>query len=95
MDEAEISTLVTRLARPHPSGGLVVERAALLAAGADFPLIMDWILAHGGVAEIPGDGRSSGGLHGMARSERGDAAPAAARRFVLPAPTPLETERSA
>ena len=31
-----IRAVVSRLARPHASGGMVVERAALLAEGADF-----------------------------------------------------------
>lgn len=84
MDEAEISVLVTRLARPHSSGGVVVERASLLAEGANFAEIVDWILAHGGVAEAPSDQRG-GGLQGIAALERGAASVVTARRFVLPA----------
>ncbi|GEM_PF-861765 len=86
MDESEISNLVSRLARPHSSGGVVVERASLLAEGANFAAIMDWILAHGGVAEAPGDQRG-GGLQGIAAIERGAASVVTARRFVLPALT--------
>jgi len=41
MDDLEINALVTRLSRPHPSGGVVIERAAILAAGADFPAVMN------------------------------------------------------
>jgi len=84
VDESEISTLVSRLARPHSSGGVVVERASLLAEGANFAAIMDWILAHGGVAEAASDQRG-GGLQGMAAFERGAASVVSARRFVLPA----------
>ena len=77
---------MSRLARPHSSGGVVVERASLLAEGANFAAIMDWILAHGGVAEAPGDQRG-GGLQGIAAIERGAASVVTARRFVLPALT--------
>ena len=38
-----IRAVVSRLARPHASGGMVVERAALLAEGADFAAVMAWI----------------------------------------------------
>jgi hypothetical protein len=36
MDDDPILALVKRLARPHASGGTVIERAAILADGADF-----------------------------------------------------------
>jgi len=49
---------------------------------------MDWILAHGGVAEAPGDQRG-GGLQGIAAIERGAASVVTARRFVLPALTSM------
>jgi hypothetical protein len=87
MDDTEIATLVTRLSRPHPSGGVVIERAAILAAGADSPAIIDWIIAHSGTAETaPPSGRGGRGLHGS-RINDGDT-PAARQpsRFVLPAP---------
>jgi hypothetical protein len=35
VDDDAIRTLVTRLSRPHASGGAVIERAAILAEGAD------------------------------------------------------------
>ncbi|UUY03997.1 hypothetical protein LRS13_00260 [Svornostia abyssi] len=56
----EIRTLVTRLSRPHRSGGRVIERAAVLAEGADFDAVMVWIEAHGGRPEMakPPEGRS-------------------------------------
>jgi hypothetical protein len=41
VNDLEITTLLKRLARAHPSGGIVIERAAILAAGADYPVIMD------------------------------------------------------
>ena len=43
MDDGEIRTLLSRLARPHASGGQVIERAAILAEGAEFPAILAWI----------------------------------------------------
>ena len=63
MDDREIATLVTRLSRPHRSGGIVIERAAILAAGADFPAVMDWIMAHAGTPETTVIRRRSRGLH--------------------------------
>jgi hypothetical protein len=48
--EEQIRGLVARLGRPHPSGGTVIERAALMAEGADFDATVAWILAHGGKA---------------------------------------------
>ena len=51
VEDVEISALLTRLGRPHASGGVVIERAAILAAGADFPAVMDWITSHDGTPE--------------------------------------------
>jgi hypothetical protein len=83
MDETEINALVTRLSRPHSSGGVVIERAAILAAGSDFPAVMDWITAHAGTAETTGPSTRHRGLHGMRLDDRPPTtAPA---RFVLPA----------
>jgi hypothetical protein len=71
---------VKRLARPHRSGGWVVERAALLAGGAEFGGALAWIEAHGGISESPAVPRSRGGLHGPRATEV-----RAPLRFVLPA----------
>jgi hypothetical protein len=43
--------VVTRLARPHRSGGTVIERAAILAEGADSTRLVAWVVAHGGQPE--------------------------------------------
>ena len=51
MDDEAIRSVVTRLARSHSSGGEVIERAAILAEGGDFPAVMAWITAHGGKPE--------------------------------------------
>jgi hypothetical protein len=85
MDDVEINELVTRLSRPHPSGGVVIERAAILAAGADSPAVIDWIIAHAGAPDTTVHAVRSRGLHG---SRMNDVDPAEDRnplRFVLPA----------
>jgi hypothetical protein len=46
-----IRAIVTRLSRPHASGGDVIERAAIIAEGADANAIVDWIMAHAGQPE--------------------------------------------
>jgi Aldo/keto reductase family len=51
VDDDAIRALLTRLARAHPSGGTVVERAAILAEGADFDAVIAWVRAHGGQPE--------------------------------------------
>jgi hypothetical protein len=42
---------VARLSRPHRSGGSVIERAAILAEGADSTCLVAWVVAHGGQPE--------------------------------------------
>jgi hypothetical protein len=79
----ELRTLISDLARPHRSGGRVVERASLLASGADFGAAVAWIEAHGGTAELPSKkGRASGGLHGARQDARDPSRDPL--RFVLP-----------
>lgn len=84
--EREIRALVARLGRPHASGGTVIERAALLAAGAGLDVTIAWVIAHGGEPEPSGEPTPRGGLYG---SRSDGAGPAAGfrtpRRFVLPA----------
>jgi hypothetical protein len=85
MDDVQINALVTRLSRPHPSGGVVIERAAILAAGADSPAVIDWIIAHAGAPDTTVHAGRSRGLHG---SRMNDPDPTESRnplRFVLPA----------
>jgi hypothetical protein len=85
MDEPEIRALLTRLSRPHSSGGVVIERAAIVAAGTDFPAVMSWITAHAGVSDVSVSGPQRGGLHGS-RMRDGVATPTRPPlRFVLPA----------
>jgi hypothetical protein len=80
-DEA-MRALVARLARPHRSGGQVVERASLMAAGADFAAAVSWIEAHGGRPEDPIPSKAARGLHSARVSP---SAPRPPLRFVLPA----------
>jgi hypothetical protein len=80
LDEDSLRLLVTRLARPHRSGGRAIERASLLSSGTDFSAAVAWIQAHGGEPELPAS-RSSGGLHSERHGVAGGSAPL---RYVLP-----------
>jgi hypothetical protein len=83
MEETAIRDLVARLARPHPSGGKVIERAAILASGTGSDEVVEWIVRRAGLGETAGAGRT-GGLHGgrLAGTGRSDGPPL---RYVLPA----------
>jgi hypothetical protein len=81
IDDA-IRAVVRRLSRPHASGGFVIERAAIVAQGADATAIVAWILAHAGEPEAAGPAAPSRGLHGARLSSGGSGSP---RRYVLPA----------
>ena len=83
MDDDAIRMLVTRLSRPHPSGGKVIERAAILAEGTDSTAILTWIVAHAGEPEDRVAAISAGGLH-SARPDAGRASARAPLRYVLP-----------
>ena len=84
MDEDAIRDLVKRLARPHPSGGTVIERAAIFAEGSDSEVVIAWIMDHAGQPEAEVATTRAGGLHGS-RLSGGGAGTGAPRRFVLPA----------
>lgn len=80
IDDDAIRALVSRLSRAHRSGGKVIERAAILASGADLGPVMSWIAARAGQPEAIVSASPKRGLHGT-RIE-------AARtqlRYVLPA----------
>ena len=87
VEDDAILALVTRLARPHPSGGDVIERAAILAEGADFPAVIAWIISHDGEPEWAVVSASTSGLHGSRLSGTRNAASRPPLRFVLPAGT--------
>ena len=88
MDDDPILALVKRLARPNASGGAVIERAAILAEGADFASVMAWIADHDGHPEATAAAGSTHGLHGSrltnASTEQRRTTPL---RYVLPAGT--------
>src|SRR5712671_2842483 len=84
IDEDAIRALLTRLGRRHPSGGVVVERAAILASGADCTAVVDWILAHAGEPEVAAAAKPRGGLHGARVTDR-TARESTPRRYVLSA----------
>lgn len=83
MDDDETKALLTRLSRPHSSGGVVIERAAILAAGVDFPAVMNWVTAHNGAPEVAVAATRHGGLHGSHFADHSPSRPPL--RFVLPA----------
>jgi predicted fused transcriptional regulator/phosphomethylpyrimidine kinase len=84
MEDDAIRTLVIRLSRAHPSGGEVIERAAILAEGADLAAVEGWIIAHDGRPEAKAAPSVGRGLHGtrLAAAAGASGPPA---RYVLPA----------
>jgi hypothetical protein len=85
MDDEDIRVLLARLARPHASGGRVVERADLLAAGPDFVSIMAWINDHSGVPDTAVASAPRRGLHGGPLHDGGGERSATPLRYVVPA----------
>ena len=79
-DDDAIRALVVRLSRAHPSGGRVIERAAILASGGDLEAVMSWIAAHAGQPEATASATPSRGLHATRAPEVHPP-----RRYVLPA----------
>jgi hypothetical protein len=84
VDDDAIRALVTRLARPHPSGGDVIERAAILAEGPEAAVIVEWIAAHAGTPEARVPTGPRRGLHGQL-NDSGGAELQTPLRYVLPA----------
>ena len=87
MDDDQILALVKRLARPHASGGAVIERAAILAEGADFVSVMAWIADHDGRPEATAAASATHGLHGSRLTDTGTEQRRTPLRYVLPAGT--------
>jgi hypothetical protein len=79
-DDDAVRALVARLSRAHPSGGHVIERAAIAASGTDLDAVVIWIAAHAGKPETTASASSTRGLHGSHME-----ATRAPRRYVLPA----------
>jgi hypothetical protein len=78
-----IGAHVRRLARPHSSGGTVIERSVILAEGDGSAAILSWISDHNGVGESTAAPARNIGLHGSRDTVSANDGPA--RRFVLPA----------
>jgi hypothetical protein len=88
IDDAAIDRIVRRLARPQPSGELVVERASLLAEGPHCSDIEAWILRNGGEAETSDDspdGDAGGGIFGARRSAYARVGSGHPARYFIPA----------
>ena len=83
MDDERIRSLVARLSRPHPSGGKVIERAAIVAEGAHSTAILEWIGSHGGEPEHAADRAATRGLHTAHLANA--TASSTPSRYVLPA----------
>jgi hypothetical protein len=84
IDDESIRKLVTRLARRDKNGASVIERAAILAEGADSRAILAWIEAQHGQAEDQVHAAASGGLHGGSLHGGSPAPSTTPRRYVLP-----------
>jgi hypothetical protein len=82
-DDDTSHDVVARLVRPHRSGGTVIERAAILAEGADSARIVAWVIAHGGQPEAAVVSMKRG-LHSP-RLDDPDAGLRPPLRYVLPA----------
>jgi hypothetical protein len=85
MEETAIRDVVARLSRPHPSGGTVIERAAIVAEGAHSGDVVAWIMAHDGTAEAAPATSTRGGLYGSRIADGGGARSPQPLRYVLPA----------
>jgi hypothetical protein len=84
-DDDEIRALVKRLSRRHPSGGAVIERAAIMASGVDATQVVTWILDHDGQPEAVAEASSKRGLHSPRLSGPIGDEPRAPARYVMPA----------
>ncbi len=84
MDDETIRMLVRRLSRHHPSGGDVIEHAAILAAGSDSAAVLAWIAAHDGQPEVHAPAASRQGLLGGRLNGGNDRGSSPPRRYVLP-----------
>ena len=79
-----LRAVVERLGRRDRSGGVVVERAAILAEGADCAAVVEWITDHGGQPEVAVSSARGGGLHGSRLGDSGGGLQRFPARYVLP-----------
>jgi hypothetical protein len=85
IDETAIRAIVVRLARPSTSGAHTIDRAAILAEGADCAAIEAWIVREGGRPHSDVVMPRGHGLHAERASTRSSSLSAAPSRYVLPA----------
>jgi hypothetical protein len=85
VDDDAIRLLLNRLARAHPSGGTVIERAAIVAEGTGSEAVLRWIVAHGAQAEATVTTPERRGLHGSDLRATGGSGSSVPSRYVLPA----------
>jgi hypothetical protein len=79
------AVLVRRLARPHPSGGTVIERPVILAEGKRSKEILAWIADHGGAPDSTLANVGNKGLHSPSLAAGVERQTTPARRYILPA----------
>jgi hypothetical protein len=79
------AVLIKRLARPHSSGGTVIERSVILAEGAHSTAILAWIADHDGTPDTTLPQSQSKGLHSPSPLAGPGVGGAQARRYILPA----------
>jgi hypothetical protein len=85
VDDASIRALVRRLSRADAKGGATIERAAIMAEGAQLDAVVEWIVAHDGRPEDRPAAKSSGrGLH-AARLSAASTVDRPPLRYVIPA----------
>ena len=82
--EGAIRAVVQRLGRPDGDGGVVIERAAIVAEGEPAVAIEAWIMANGGEPELPLIRAPRLGLYSRESSLDGSGG-RPPRRYVLPA----------
>jgi hypothetical protein len=86
LDDDGIRRLVERLSRRDSSGGASIERAAIMAEGAQSAAILKWIVDHDWEPEEAAPAsttRGSLGLHGMRQRDLERSHSQAPRRYVL------------
>ena len=85
IDDDAIRAIVLRLARPVASGAHTIERAAILAEGAECAEIEAWIVRQGGEPLVDAAPARGHGLHAERLQVRSSPAGATPSRYVLPA----------
>jgi hypothetical protein len=84
--EEQIRVLVARLSRSRRGGGREIERAAIMAEGANSAAILEWITARSWAPEEAAEeptGRGGSGMYGMRRDTQA-LRTRAPRRYVSP-----------